>query len=84
MKSKLILFAVAAIIAAETSWSKDCRPSDAPPGVQVADRPGCKPSAPANAAKAQRPGSQPGFVDLGNGTEVRVSGRVRMETRGGR
>lgn len=84
MKARLMLLAVMAVCAAEPSSGQDCRPSDTPPGVRVADRPGCKPSSPVSRAKAQRTGSQPGFVDLGNGTEVRVSGRVRMETRTGR
>ena len=31
-----------------------------------------------------RAGREPGFVDLGNGTEVRVGGRVRMDYDGRR
>ena len=27
----------------------------------------------------QRAGSRPGFIDLGNGTEVRIGGRARLE-----
>jgi hypothetical protein len=26
-----------------------------------------------------RPGSRPGFIDLGGGTEIRIGGRARME-----
>jgi hypothetical protein len=28
-----------------------------------------------------RPGASPGFIDLGNGSQVRISGQVRMDVR---
>ena len=88
MATKLLVrtFAAFAICAGagEHAWAKDCRPSDAPPGVRVPDRPGCKPPSVPGVKPAPGRGSQAGFVDLGNGTELRVSGRVRVETRSGR
>ncbi|MFE1598443.1 hypothetical protein [Methylobacterium sp. ID0610] len=47
-------------------------PQDAPPGVRLPDRPECR-EAPPLRAKA------PGFVDLGNGTQLRISGRAGFE-----
>jgi hypothetical protein len=58
---------------------RDCRPWDLPPGVRMPDRPGCPPARLPEARP--KPGSRPGFVDLGNGTEIRIDGRVRAEGR---
>jgi len=55
---------------------------EAPPGVRVAPPPGCAVKAapaPNRQDEAVRAGRAPGFVDLGNGVEVRISGRVRAE-----
>ncbi|MGX7707241.1 hypothetical protein [Methylobacterium sp. Gmos1] len=49
-------------------------PQDAPPGVRLPDRPECREAPP---AAARIPA--PGFVDLGNGTSLRVSGRAAFE-----
>jgi hypothetical protein len=60
--------------------ARPCRPGEAP-RFSAEGRPSCetgerlKPYDPT----AQRAGSRPGFIDLGNGTEVRVGGRVQME-----
>ena len=79
----IIVASTASLSAVGPAAAKDCRPADAPPGVDVPDRPGCKPSRPAKPAETGlKAGREPGFIDLGNGTEVRFSGRVRTETRG--
>jgi hypothetical protein len=80
----MLASAVAAMSGAASA--RDCRPAaDAPPGVRVPDRPGCKPAQTPKAAEpGLKAGREPGFVDLGNGTEVRIGGRVRVETRSGR
>ncbi|BCM87469.1 hypothetical protein NS228_03000 [Methylobacterium indicum] len=49
-------------------------PQDAPPGVRLPDRPDCR-----EAPQAVRSGAAPGFIDLGNGTSLRVSGRAAYE-----
>ncbi|NGM33317.1 hypothetical protein G4G93_05115 [Methylobacterium sp. DB0501] len=49
-------------------------PQDAPPGVRLPDRPECRETPPA-AVRA----TAPGFIDLGNGTSLRVSGRAAVE-----
>lgn len=46
-------------------------PQDAPPGVRLPDRPECREAPPA-AVRA----TAPGFIDLGNDTSLRVSGRA--------
>ena len=67
------------LTAAPALAQRDCRPWDLPPGVRLPDRPGC----PATRTPEARPkpGREPGFVDLGNGTEIRINGRVRAEGR---
>ena len=65
--------------------AKTCRAAhDVPPGVRVPLAPGCK-AALGQATQAREPqqlrtGQRSGFIDLGNGTEVRINGRVRAET----
>ncbi|WP_245524197.1 hypothetical protein [Methylobacterium nonmethylotrophicum] len=49
-------------------------PQDAPPGVRLPDRPGCREAPPASLRA-----TAPGFIDLGNGTALRVSGRAAYE-----
>lgn len=49
-------------------------PQDAPPGVRLPDRPECREAPPAPVRA-----SAPGFIDLGNGTSLRVSGRAAYE-----
>ena len=69
----LVLLGAAPALAAE------CRSGDLPPGVRADKVPACRPRpAPAEAPRV-RAGSQPGFIDLGNGTEVRISGRARID-----
>ncbi len=63
-----------------------CPAGDLPPGVRPPDRPGCqtsgrRPVASDTGVKQQR---DPGVFAVGHSTEVRISGRVRAETRVGR
>ena len=65
--------------------AKECRVPDAPPGVRVQLPPGCRlpggAAAPANRTDSrQKAGKSPGFIDLGNGSEVRIGGRARVDT----
>ncbi|KAA2235149.1 hypothetical protein [Salinarimonas soli] len=80
MTQHLLPAALLLLAAVPASARPDCRPPrDLPPGVTPPQRVGCPAAAPA-ANGGLRPGRTPGFVDLGNGTEVRISGRVRVET----
>ena len=62
--------------------AKECRTPHLPPGMEVRLPPGCEEPVQAGRAKAEgRDGLRAGqgFIDLGNGTQVRISGRVRTE-----
>lgn len=69
---------------AGSALAAECRPGDLPPGVRAERVPNCPPSAPRRDDSRLRAGSQPGFLDLGNGTEVRIGGRARIEYEGRR
>lgn len=62
------------------SNGKGCRLTETAPGVRVAP-PGCLPAVQAKPASAPlaRVGQDAGFIDIGNGTQVRIGGRVRAE-----
>ena len=75
--------ALVAVFAATPVSAKDCPRDGVPPGVRMPDQVGCK-TPPPDAAKkrpAVRAGRQPGFMDLGNGTELRISGEADVEFR---
>ncbi|MBZ6076833.1 hypothetical protein [Microvirga puerhi] len=62
--------------------AKDCRMPKAPAGITLQDSKGCRtehPSKSEGAASRERLQAKDGFVDLGGGTQVRISGRVRAE-----
>jgi hypothetical protein len=81
---RAIAAALVLLAAGPAPAREDCRqPRDLPPGVSVPHRPGCPPTRPGK-LEGPRPGKTPGFVDLGNGTEVRITGRVRVEAGGSR
>jgi hypothetical protein len=71
--------------ASAPALARDCRPVEAPPGVRVPEQVGCKPARAAAKTQAEpsgvRSGRHPGWIDLGNGTEVRISGGVGFEGR---
>ncbi len=70
------------LAAGGSALAKECRMPDVPPGVRVQLPPGCD-----NPVRTGRPDSEKlndakgnqGFIDLGNGTRIRVNGRVRTE-----
>jgi hypothetical protein len=77
-----IVFAVLLVGSVSSALAKECRTSDLPPGVQVQLPPGCKPPLRADRTKGRnqdRLRANEGFIDLGNGTQVRIGGRVRAE-----
>jgi hypothetical protein len=62
--------------------AKECRMPKAPPGVALQMPPECRQARAANRderASPERLRTENGFVDLGNGTQVRIGGRVRAE-----
>lgn len=64
--------------AGERPVSRLC-PEDAPEGVRLPPRPGCR-----DEALRAAPRDGEGFVDLGNGTHLRVGGRTRLDVGNGR
>ncbi|MEA1831487.1 hypothetical protein U8607_05260 [Methylobacterium durans] len=48
-------------------------PEDAPEGVRLPNRPGC------GREPVRAPARSDGFVDLGNGVEVRIGGRASAD-----
>ncbi len=73
---------VAVLVVGTGAVAKECRMPDLPSGVQVQLPPGCKDAVRVRKTEAQRQDSlrtNQGFIDFGNGTQVRISGRVRAE-----
>ncbi len=78
-----LLSALVAVVAlAQPSAAKDCRAAEAPPGVRMPERAGCKPPGKRDPVKPEaKTGRSPGFIDLGGGAELRIGGSVDMEVR---
>ena len=84
MRSWSLVLAIAAgLVTVGPAQAKGCQgDGDLPPGVRVPERPGCLPRqrSPARDTKpAVKAGRQPGFIDLGNGAELRINGQVDAE-----
>jgi len=76
-----IAFAVL-LAAAGPAFAKDCRIPEAAPGIRAQLPPECRNAVQAGRGEAARREALPanqGFIDLGNGTQVRIGGRVRVE-----
>jgi hypothetical protein len=73
----LLTFVVLAAFASGSADARDCRVPHLPGKSAVRPPPGCDwPGKPDEKARVKL---QNGFIDLGNGTQVRISGRVRMD-----
>jgi hypothetical protein len=75
--------AVLLLVVASPALAKECRMPNLPPGKEVRLPPGCEAPVATGRTKAQRQDSlrtEQGFINLGNGTQVRIGGRVRAET----
>lgn len=62
--------------------AKECRMPDVPPGVRIQVPPECRGRFESGRLEAKRQdslGADQGFIDLGNGTQVRIGGRIRAE-----
>lgn len=88
MKGRFGIAAGLLIACLSPAAAAECRFTDVPPGVRVKPPLGCEASrtrtgpvpVQAPAAERQKVGRTPGFIDLGNGTELRIGGRVRVDT----
>ena len=77
-----IVFSLLLMASAGPALAKECRTPHLPPGMEVRLPPGCEePLQPTRNRAERRDGlrAEQGFIDLGNGTQVRISGRVRTE-----
>lgn len=85
---RILIVTVALLVCAGApALAKECRMPDVPPGVQVQVPPECRDRFQDRRAQAEKQDSlkaSQGFIDLGNGTQVRVGGRVRAEAAGRR
>ncbi|MBA1157496.1 hypothetical protein [Microvirga mediterraneensis] len=82
-----IVTAALLVCAGAPALAKECRMPNVPPGVQVHVPPECRDRFQERRAQVERQDSlktSQGFIDLGNGTQVRVGGRVRAEAIGRR
>jgi hypothetical protein len=81
LRNRLTIAACLLLLPAAAA-AKDCRIKDAPPGVRVPPPSGC--TATAHAARRERDERMPvgrsvGSYTLGDGTEVRIGGRIRAD-----
>ena len=78
-KRSVILAGCAAVLATMPAAADECARTSRPGQGTV--RPDCRPARlePYDPDRA-RAGRDPGFVDLGNGTEIRIGGRARLDT----
>ena len=77
--------AVILIAASSSALAKECRMPDRAPGARPELPPECRARLEGRPVKAEKPDSlsaNQGFIDLGNGTQVRLGGRVRTEVMG--
>jgi hypothetical protein len=83
----LTVIAALLVCAGTPALAKECRMPDVPLGVQVQVPSECRDLMHVRRMQAERQDSlkaNQGFVDLGNGTQVRVGGGVRVEATGRR
>ena len=85
---RLLCASVALLISAVGPvLAKECRMPDVPPSVRVQVPPECRDRFGASRLEAKTENSlrsNQGFIDLGNGTQMRIGGRVRAEAMGRR
>ena len=70
------------LIGTGAALAKECRIPDLPPGMRVQLPPHCKEPTRmgrTQSAKQDRLRGDDGFVEIGDGTRVRIGGRVRTE-----
>ena len=83
----LTSLAILSIIVSGSALAKECRIPDPIPGAKAQLPPGCRDTVRpdlSEAAKQDYVKRNQGFIDLGNGTQVRIDGRVRAEVGIGR
>jgi len=70
------------MVAGGSVLAKECRMPDLPPDVRVQLPPECRDPVRSERSERQKQdyaNGRQGFIDLGNGTQVRIGGRIRAE-----
>jgi hypothetical protein len=82
MLMQAILTATLLVLSGHSASAAGCRPQrDLPPGVRVPAKPGCESDGDAGKRPSPLPqrADKSGFIDLGNGGELRIRGRLRVD-----
>lgn len=79
MKLLTVLASSLPLLAAP-AFAKDCRIPDPKPGEAIKVPDACKDAVRSKEHNLQAARSEPGAIDLGYGTTLRIGGRVRAET----
>lgn len=77
---RLVVVASSLLILAGPAAAKGCRIPDPKPGQPLQVPAECKDSVRPRHRDTDALRSDPGAIDLGNGTTVRIGGRIRAET----
>lgn len=77
--SCLLMLLAMSTFPAGAAGAKDCRVPHPPGARAVKPPPGCDLPAKSDRDAASRLKQDGGFVDLGNGTKVKIGGRVRVD-----
>lgn len=83
MTIRTALLIIMAMSGTAPAFAKDCRVPGAPPGISVQAPLGCElgrqVSPKPKTSQELRASREPGFLDLGNGSSLRIGGRVRVD-----
>jgi len=77
--ASLLILAASVFMATAPAVAKECRIPDPKPGQALQIPPECKDVVRPRQQRAEALKGEPGAIDLGNGTTVRIGGRVRAE-----
>ncbi|NIX77734.1 hypothetical protein [Microvirga terricola] len=80
--TKLLPVVALLLMGTGSAVAKECRMPDLPPGVRVQVPPECKDVVKTKSTQGERTDyvkANQGFIDVGNGTAVKVGGRVRVD-----
>ncbi len=77
---RLALVASSLIVLAGPALAEGCRIPDPKPGQPLQVPSACRDAVRSKQQNVETRKGEPGTVDLGNGTTVRIGGRVRVET----
>jgi len=77
---RLTILAASLVVLAGSALAKECRMPDPKLGVRLHVPPECDDEVRSKPQRNEALKSEPGAIDLGSGTTLRIGGRVRAET----